>query len=340
MPSVAILSDELSYNRVLGMKKLIYSVSVVAYISLIGGCEDSFSPKGVYKDRMVVYAILSLNTNTQYVRLFTTYNPPGFDPLENSVDNPIDDAVVTVSEGALVVRYRDTLMTRTDKSRYKDDLRAYVAFPFRVQPGKSYDLNITSLKYGVATGSLTMPERGRISVVNRYVLKGGGNENEDLGVIAWIGYDTRGFMIRYYLDYDVLDGSAWVNHLVEMPSAVLLWTDTLKKYDYPRLRRRSDLPQDRFGEMPELIYLSRMAYELRMNDIKAQYPTDKIRIKGVWFILTQAEKNLYTYFSIANAFQDEYSIRLDLPDWTNIQGGYGVFGGMVEDSLYIDFSTF
>jgi hypothetical protein len=339
VPSAAILSDELSYNRVLGMKKLIYSLSVAVSISLIGGCEETFNTKAPYKDQMVVYAILSLNTDTQYVRLFTTYNPPGFDPLENSVDNMIDDAVVTVSQDGLVVGYRDTVITRIDKSRYKDDLRAYVAFPFRVQPGKLYNLNIMSLKHGVATGSLTMPVRGRISVFNIYVLKGGGDENEDLIGVGWIRYGTRGFMIRLYLDYDALDGSVWVNHRVEMPTSVSLWSDTLKKYDFPRLQRCSDPPLDR-SEVPERVYFSKRAYDLRMNDIKAQYPADGLRIKGAWFILTQVEKNLYTYFSVANAFQDEYSIRLDMPDWTNIHGGYGVFGGKVEDSLYVDFSKF
>ena len=71
----------------------------------------------------------------------------------------------------------------------------------------------------------------------------------------------------------------------------------------------------------------------------APYSADRIRIKGVWFVLTQVEQNLYTYYSIANAFQDAHSIRLDMPDWTNVQGGYGVFGGMVEDSLYVDFNA-
>jgi hypothetical protein len=307
---------------------------------LIGGCENSFNPKGPYADHMVVYSILSAQSDTQYVRLYTTYNPSGYNPLEDTIDNVVRGALVSVSEGGTTAKYRDTVITRFDKSRYKDDLGVYVAFPFHVLPGKSYNLSIASAKYGTVTASLAVPDRGKVEVINRYVLKGQGDRNEDLAVIGWLRYDARGFLIRYYLAYEVLEGSTWMSRWTEMPSSVSIWMDTTKKYEYPRLQRRTVPPVDRVKEMSELVHMSRNAYELKSSEVRSQYSADRIRIKGVWFVLTQVEQNLYTYYAIANAFQDEHSIRLDMPDWTNIQGGYGVFGGFVEDSLYVSFSDF
>jgi hypothetical protein len=55
----------------------------------------------------------------------------------------------------------------------------------------------------------------------------------------------------------------------------------------------------------------------------------------VWFYLYEIDKNLYNYYSIANNFQDEYSIRVDMPDYTSIKGAYGVFGGISVDSVSI-----
>jgi hypothetical protein len=322
------------------MKQLAFCILSGLLVFLIPGCENSFSPKGPYKDQMVVYAILNAQSDTQYVRLYTTYDPPGFNPLADTVDNVVRDAVVTVSQGGSTMRYRDTVIARFDKSRYKDDLGVYVAFPFHVLTGKSYDLSVVSPKYGVVSASLAIPDRGRIDVINRYVLKGGGNKNEDLAVIGWIRYDTRGFMIRYYLDHDVLEGSSWINRRTELPSAVTAGSDGVKQYEYPRLQRRTVPPVDRVSEMSVFVQMSRIAYDSMYSELSAQYSADRMRIKGVWFVLTQVEQNLYNYYAIANAFQDAHSIRMDMPDWTNIQGGYGVFGGMVEDSLYVDLSTF
>jgi hypothetical protein len=52
---------------------------------------------------------------------------------------------------------------------------------------------------------------------------------------------------------------------------------------------------------------------------------------------TQVEENLYKYYNLANGFQDPYSIRTDQPDFSNIQGGLGIFGAMTLDSVRVDF---
>jgi hypothetical protein len=54
------------------------------------------------------------------------------------------------------------------------------------------------------------------------------------------------------------------------------------------------------------------------------------------YILTQVEPNLYMYYNLANGFQDEFSIRTDQPDYSNIQGGFGVFGAMTVDTVRVD----
>jgi hypothetical protein len=53
-------------------------------------------------------------------------------------------------------------------------------------------------------------------------------------------------------------------------------------------------------------------------------------------IVTQVDRNLYTYMKLANSFDDPYSTRTDAPDFSNIAGGVGVFGAMVEDSMWVD----
>jgi len=318
------------------MRPLQPHLSVMIFLLLILGCEGPFSPKGTYRERMVVYAILTTQSDAQFVKVFATYNPPGFDPLENTTQNVVRDAVVTVSDGDSNLVYRDTIVTRIDKSRYQDDLAVYVAQPFRVLPKKSYTLTVVSQTYGRVTASLTVPDRGRVQVVNPYVLRGGGEEDESLVILAWIRYAARGFMVRFYLEYETLESGAWVTKRMEIPSRAVVVGDA-KIFSYPKLERRttSQDPALREKEEMERVYFSRLAYATKTSELRGQYSSDRLRITGAWFVLTQVESNLYAYYSIANAFQDPHSIRTDLPDWTNIEGGYGVFGAMVEDSAYV-----
>lgn len=314
-------------------------IILVASLVLLVSCENSFTPKGPYTDKMVVYAVLSTQNDTQYVRLYSTYNPQGFDPYQNTIDKVIRGADVTVSQSTSTTDFRDTTVERYNKARYKDDIGAYVAYPFHAEPGKSYDLAIESQTYGSVTGSLSVPDRGRMQISNKYVLKGQGDPHENLTVFVWIRYATRGYLVRYYLDFDVLQENKWVNQRVEMPSDVVVIDNDHRIYSYPGLQRRTTTPESVVKELEEVVYMSRTAYELMLSDLQTRYTYAGMRVNGAWFVLTQIEQNLYDYYKVANAFQDAHSIRTDVPNWTNIQGGNGVFGAFVEDSLFVDLTA-
>lgn len=81
---------------------------------------------------------------------------------------------------------------------------------------------------------------------------------------------------------------------------------------------------------------SRVAYFDRLGAIYDRYPLGTVHVKRALVLMTQVERNLYTYVKVVNGFQDAYSIRTDQPDYTNIVGGHGIFGAMVEDSLSVD----
>jgi hypothetical protein len=316
------------------------SILVLVGCSLvIVSCDNTFSPKGPYSDKIVVYSVLSTQTDTQYIRLYSTYNPQGFDPYQNTVDKAIRGADITVTQGESSTDYHDTTVERYDKARYRDDINAYVTYPYRALAGKSYTLSIETPSSGSATASLTIPDHGRLQVVNKYVLKGQGDQDERLRVVVWIRFAARGYLVRYYLDFDVLQGNNWVNQRVEMPSSVVIIDNTRRIYSYPELQRRQTAPESLVKENQELIYLSQTAYALRLYEIKEQFQSAGMRINGAWFVLTQVEENLYNYYKVSNTFQDEHSIRTDVPNWTNIKGGNGVFGAFVEDSVYVDLTN-
>ena len=302
-------------------------------MTLINGCDNSFDPRGPYQKRLAVYSILSNRSDTQYVRIYTTYNPSGFDPTENASDTHVRNANVTLTDDSTTYRLRDTVVTRVDKSRYTDDLRGYVAYPCLLRVGKSYRLTVTS-DQGNVQATVDVPGKGLLIPNNPFVLQAPDKYiTEYITVTIQISPLTRGYVVRLYMDYDVKVGLEWVRRREEIPTAVVSGSGTEVQYDYPRLTRRtSDINQPNVN-----IHFPIAIYNSVFKRIVSQYGTDGFRLKSATYVLTQVEAGLYKYYNLANGFQDQYSIRTDQPDFSNIQGGLGVFGALSDDSVRVEF---
>lgn len=314
-----------------------YIVALAVSGTLLGaGCEDAFTSKGEYRDRMVVYGVLSNRTDSQHVRIYTSYDPVGFNPLANTKETMVRGADVRVSDATRQFRFVETMVRRFDKSRYNDDIVSYVAHPFSIEPGKTYTLTVTSPEFGKASSSVAVPKRGRVQFFNPYVLKGGGEKDEQVVVYGWIRELTYGVLMRLYLVYDALEAGVWVPHIEEVPASVNQRTGGTTEVIYPSLRRRESRETIVDKEASEMFVFTRSAYFGQIDSINARYPYGSVHLKYGLGILTQVDRNFYTYWKLVRAFEDEFSIRTDSPDFSNVSGGLGLFGSMVEDSATVD----
>ena len=50
------------------------------------------------------------------------------------------------------------------------------------------------------------------------------------------------------------------------------------------------------------------------------------------------DKNLSTYYLSSGRLFDNYSVRLDTKDFSNISGGYGIFGSFIVQKISVLFS--
>ena len=313
--------------------------AALGFAAFAAGCNHPFSPKGPYTDNLVVYGILTNRSDTQYVRVYSTYNPPGVNPLAQTSDNSLGAAGVLVTSDSRSFQFLEKTTLRLDKSRYTDDILAYASYPFPIETGTTYRLSVTSKDLGGVTASVTVPKRGRIQFLNAYVLNGGGNEDENIVVYGWIRELTYGVMMQLHLFYDVLEGNSWVTHKQEMPSARLVYASGAKVYQFPVVRRRlsSGLIKDK--EENEMFVFDKKAYFEKIGEILGRYPVGTVHIKRALLVLTQVDRDLYAYSKRVNGFEDPFSIRTDLPDYTNIAGGHGIFGAMVDDSATVDITA-
>lgn len=314
---------------------------LVVTLFIINGCDDALNPKGPLDKKMVVYSILSNKSDTQYVRIYATYNPTGFNPFENTTDTPIQDATVKLTQGAASFQFRDTTLLREDEARYSSPIAAYVLNPFKIQPGMQYTLTVTSPTQGQSTAKITLPGKGTIKISDIFLLRDPWYTEDDLGLQISISDLTKGFFVRFFLDYDYyVKDIGWKEQHLEIPVG-LSNAVNLNNYNaiYPHLIMRKSDPLIRItqpGKEPkETASFFNSVYRRMIKLVRAAYHPDDLRMKRVVFQLIQAEPQLYNYYSVVSGFQDASSIRIDKPDYTNISGALGLFGGYVQDTISV-----
>jgi hypothetical protein len=310
-------------------------LGIGALSSLIAiGCNQSLDARGPYQQKLVVYSILSARSDTSVVRVYTTYNPAGYDPLGNTTDADVPNASVVVTDDSSTYRLAQTVFPRVDKSRYTSDLIEYIAHPFNLRPGKAYHLAVGSSQ-GNATASVIVPGEGAINANNPFILKSPGKYTENIDATIYVTPPAFGYLVRIYVDYDVLVGQVLTHRRSEVPFSIAQVNGSDIQFNYPKLTRRGT----GIGQPNINVSFSLAAYSAFFGTLTSQYGTNGFKITSATYIVTQVEENLYKYYNLANGFQDPYSIRTDLPDFSNITGGLGVFGAMVDDSVVVDLSN-
>jgi hypothetical protein len=198
--------------------------------------------------------------------------------------------------------------------------------------GKSYKLTVAS-DQGNVSATVSIPNAGYLRPNNPFILNAPSRySTEDITVTIGVSPLTRGYVVRLYLDYLARVGSDWVHKRDEVPTSVLSASDTTVQYNYPKLTRRSsDVSQPYVN-----VHFPIAVYTAFFTKIVDQYGSDGYKMLTATYVLSQVEANLYKYYNLANGFQDEFSIRTDQPDYSNIEGGLGIFGAMTVDSVQVD----
>ena len=303
-----------------------YLCRALSVFILLNGCKQPFSPNGTFEQKLVAYSVLTPQSDTQYVRLSLNYDPKGYDPHAPINDGTDTSAKVTVSGLDGTYSFSDTLIPSTDQSHFAL-VHAFVSRLFRPQASKEYTLTIVSPNYGTVSATSRVPGKGTLSIVDMSKLlypEQFPNSNVDVDLVLDPG--AKGFILRFVI-IPALENDTTFTAETEVASTYVQngsdgWVPV-----YGTLYRTTSLHTT--------ISFSDQNYLRLTDDNLARYGRTVYR-KWARFYLIQLDEGLYNYYSVVNGFQDPYSIRTDLPDYTNIRNGLGVFGSYNVDTLSID----
>ena len=303
------------------MRRLILSC-ITAGIFWLVACNDEFQPVAGYSDRLAVVSILSNQSDTQYVRVNTTYNAYGQD--DANPDHPVVNASVYLTDGTKLYAFRDTVI-RSWSDSGSVMLKTFIAPGAKLTLGKTYSLVVSSPGLGTVTASTAVPGAGLISTTDDLKLKEPFlyDNTTEMVFIAQMTGQTKGYIVRLYLDYELaVPGVGWNPVRMEIPTSLLEYTD-IENYlgIYPSIAvKRSS------GVSTERVIFHIDVYKKLIKGLRSRYKPGDINFKTFTMEMYQYEENLYKYYSIATGFRDQFSIRTDLPNYSNISGGVGLFG--------------
>jgi hypothetical protein len=257
----------------------------------------------------------------QVALLGKTYDVSGFDPSTNNIDPSISGAQIFLKWKGHIYQMRDSSISRTDTSKYKSPVKFYYTKAFI--PSFRDSIEITAIpKDGVVLSSKT-------SIPNNVLFKYDPTfitpDAFSLG-INWTESDAGDFFLpRLKIIYTKRNEIPAVIHTMEIPVAYNVIAGVNSPI-YPGVSQAAGLNYQR------------KIIDDYMLKVSAGDNKDNYHFYSLQFDLLIFDQFLAGYISTTNSFLDNLSIRLDEPNYTNINGGLGIFGAYIYNNFTIGFS--
>ena len=281
---------------------------------LLAGCNQPFEPNGPPGNTLVVYGILNSMSDTQYVRLSTTFASPPEPALRNA------SVTLTANTGSSPrgFTFRDTTVLWSDSAGNPVPTNVYVAYNAPVRGNIAYQLQVSAPSGLSASSSVTalpLPFFG---------LKPGATPGFFV-LTRTFNSQAGAAILHFYLDYYVLVNNGWLLQSEEVPQSRSQDAAGNDVLGYPSIT-----PTATLAAGGNEVSIDSTLFQITRVRVYKKYQPAPVVYLDIRFVLTQIDDALYDYYYLNNGPVDNSSIRLDVPDFTNIRGGLGVFGSRTE----------
>ena len=274
------------------------------------GCDDGFDIVSEYEEQLVVFLVLDNRSDKQIIKVQKLQNSFGLPTLEKLID-PV--SVRIVHPLGYSITFKDTVINTASNynTLYIDSLDLTEGV---------YKLFVNARDSLYAWSNITVGPELQIIL---------SQDNKGYSVYLHTLHSVRGASIKPYLFYTLRQNSEFVEKSIEVPRAI-----HINKNDTVEV----------FSGLVQLIGGDRTSTHLQLPLSSVQYMRDKltnyfgaenVQFNNMKFIAYGYDWSLYEYINLHEGYSDDYSVRLDKPNYTNIVGGMGIFGAVLVDSASI-----
>ncbi len=291
------------------IKKIIILASIIL---LFYACDENFNPYVEYRESYAVTCILKSDSTFQVATLSHSY-PPGEFNSNTPVDPSTIGADIRVWYGDSVYVFKDSSIARTDTSRYKTPFMFYYNNRIKVKSNKSIELEVL-LQNGKRLRSTSKTPGEILFEDESTVLVPPINKNIVQFLWAPLSEGTL-FSSKFQIKYQQLINGMQVKKTKEIPVRYIQSGNEFKAL-YP-------LPDDASIIVYNIDAVTRVLDEISEGDPnKHNYSINEFPI----FDLIAFDLPASRYVSSTNQTFDDFTVSVNVADYSNIEGGLGIFG--------------
>jgi hypothetical protein len=304
------------------MKK-IYLIIFIGITSF--SCEEDFSPYGEFKEKYIFNCVLRGDSTIQIAALSKSYNPANFNPDLITEDASIMGADIRILIGDSVYVFKDSTANRIDTTRYKKPFRFYFNSRLELIPNRDVDVEVLLPNGRRIQSRSKTPPKIQFDQRSADVIS---DQSPNLSQFIWnISFSGQYFSPRMFITY-----TKNVNGTNKLMTKLVP-----NKYErdgrneipiYPQIGVQSTLNIEKQA-------ISKALDEISLGDPNKQnytiYEFATVQVLAL-------DQNLSRYYSTTNGSLDDLTVRIDEKDYSNIEGGFGIFASYIKGEYKIKFS--
>jgi len=295
--------------------RILIAIILSALCLLFNSCDNSFNPYGEYKESYVLTCMLRADSLGQIATI--TKNYPENSSEYTGLNNWITGAEVTVWQGDAVYVFKDSTGIINDPVLGPKEISFYYHPDLKLLPDQPLEIEAL-LDFGKRLKATSTSPKSLIftNVASSTVIPPVGNDNF---VVAWSTAGPGDFyvarlMIRYLKKIDGVDTkftyTVPVEYVMQNGNEVPVYAtphrNTSESFKFTAITRAMELISD--GEENKALFT------IYQNPIIEAIAMDE---------------NLSRYYSVGSDSFDDLTVRVNSTDFTNIDGGFGVFGSYI-----------
>lgn len=285
---------------------------IIFVLALTYACEEELNPNAEFLERNILTSVLRSDTSFQVITLSKSYEVNGIDPVSNQEDHFITGADVKVWYKDNVYQFIEDTLDRIDKSRYNFPVKIYYNENLKISENSEVEIEALLPQGFLLRSSTTVPHLSILKFDNSSKFIHPDSLTNDVIQFRWTRFENTYyhpvFVIRYY------DKTVGNSVLLEKVVPLQYNDDGSQKFTRPTNAQAVSYTLPNFVKA--------------LNEIVTQgsgRKDDYSIIRGELKIMVY-DKNLSAYYSSVGTFLDGFTIKVDQPDFSNVDGGFGIFG--------------
>ena len=304
------------------MRNKLIKITLIGLIVLLStSCNEDLNPFGDHKEVYVLNCVLKNNVDFQSAYLSQGYFVDNFDPYSDTLDHTINNSHVRIWFNDSVKIFSDTSFYSVSSN---SNVTSYFHNEFSLLPDTDYEIEAVFNNGRKLRAKTKTPKKILFLNTSTPIIP---PEQKNTVSVKWNSKDQQLYMAsRFTFIYFKKENGVQVRYEKEVPRTITNSGGKIEPF-YPE-------PSYSSG-----ITVQMDAFDFALREISEDDP-DKTNYTILAFILEVLiyDRNLTAYYAAKTELGEGFSISVNESDYTNIEGGKGIFGSFIKQRKAIKFS--